>query len=100
MDGAWTFDAEVWRSEAQAAWHFVTVPDDVSDDIEAMAAGAARGFGSVRVEVRIGGTTWATSVFPDTTRRAYVLPLKKSVRVAEGLAEGDVATVELRLAAG
>lgn len=91
------FEAELWLHAGEAAWHFVTVPDDVSDDIEAQSEGSARGFGSVRVEVTVGRTTWSTSVFPDSKRGAYVLPVKKSVRTAEGLADGDPVVVELRL---
>ena len=90
------FDAEVWLSElSTAAWYFLTVPDDVSDEIEAQAPDLP-GFGSVRVEATIGATTWQTSVFPDTKRGAYVLPVKKAVRTAEDLDEGTTATVTLR----
>jgi len=91
------FDAEVWLWEGEAAWHFLTVPADVSDDIEERSTRLPRGFGSVRVRVTIGATTWATSVFPDSKRRAYVLPVKKEVRRAEGLAVGSRVTVTLEL---
>jgi hypothetical protein len=89
------FDAELWLWEADAAWHFVTVPPDVSDDIEAQSSSPRRGFGSVRVKVNIGATSWSTSVFPDKKRQAYVLPVKKQVRTAEGVEAGDRVTVEL-----
>ncbi|MEZ5231631.1 MAG: DUF1905 domain-containing protein [Acidimicrobiales bacterium] len=56
-----------------------------------------RGFGSVRVEATIGATVWRTSVFPDRGSGCYVLPLKQAVRKAEGLLDGDPATVTLRL---
>ncbi len=49
------------------AWVFLTVPGDVSDDIR-IESGPPAGFGSVRVEVTIGSTTWRTSVFPDAKR--------------------------------
>jgi hypothetical protein len=91
------FDAEVWLHDGDAAWHFVTVPADVSDDIEARTAEHRRGFGSARVRVTVGGTTWTTSVFPDTKRQAYVLPVKKQVRSAEHVAAGDMVSVSLAL---
>ena len=92
------FDAELWLWTGDAAWHFVTVPADVSDEIEGRTAvGERRGFGSVRVRVTIGATTWSTSVFPDKQRAAYVLPVKKDVRAKEGLAAGDRTTVVLEL---
>ena len=92
------FDAELWLWQGDAAWHFVTVPADVSDEIEGRTAVAERrGFGSVRVRVTIGTTSWTTSVFPDKQREAYVLPVKKDVRTKEGLAAGDRTSVVLEL---
>ncbi len=87
------FSVELWRHEGSAAWYFVTLPFDVADEIEETSE--HRGFGSVRVEVTVGATTWRTSVFPDTKRRSYVLPVKKAVREAEGLAEGDEVDITL-----
>ncbi len=75
---------------------FVTVPADLSADIRAIS-GERRGFGSVRVEVTIGVTTWRTSVFPDSTTRCFVLPVKKAVRTAEDIEVGELARVGLRV---
>ena len=95
------FTAPLWRWEAKdeetsGAWFFVSLPFDASDEIEAVA-GPGKGFGSVRVEVTIGATTWRTSVFPSTGQKTYVLPIKKAVRVAEGLDEGSETRVSLSL---
>ena len=86
------FSADLWRWEAQEAWFFVTVPADESALIRERPR-PPRGFGSVRVRATIGSTTWQTSIFPDSTRGAYVLPVKKAVRRAEDLEEGDRAAV-------
>ena len=91
------FSAEVWRHEGEAAWWFLTVPGDVSDDLRALTAGTRRGFGSVRVQVRIGATQWTTSVFPDSKRGAYLLPVKKDVRRAERLDDGARVQVALEV---
>ena len=91
------FTSELWLHQGEGAWYFVTLPHDVSDDIEARTADTRRGFGSVRVAVTVGDTTWATSVFPDTKREAYLLPVKKAVRKAEGLDDDDDVTVRLEL---
>jgi len=95
---AYEFDAAVYQWEGPAAWHFVTVPVVISDEIAARTEGFTTGFGSVRVHVRIGGTSWATSLFPDAKQQAYVLPVKKAVRLAEGLDAGTIAHVHLELA--
>lgn len=92
-----TFTAPVWLWEGNAAWHFVTLPEELSDEIEARTAHRSAGFGSVRVEVTIGETTWRTSVFPDKTRGAYVLPLKAAVRTAEQFGVGDQVTVDIEV---
>lgn len=91
------FHAEVWEQPSTGSWHFVSVPEDAADEIDERFGATAGGFGSVRVEVTIGRTTWRTSLFPDAKRRTYVLPVKKPVRAAEGLEAGSTAFVELRI---
>ncbi len=82
-----------------ASWHFVSLPEEVSDEIEELYAHRANGFGAVKVNVTIGASRWTTSVFPDKARRTYVLPVKKPVRVAEGLEAGVQARVDIVVAA-
>jgi hypothetical protein len=50
----------------------------------------------IPVVARIGGTEFATSLFPRDGR--YLLPLKDAVRRSEGIGDGD--TVEVRMTAG
>lgn len=95
---AYQFETRLWLYSGKAAWHFVTLPHDVADEIDELSAPTRRGFGSVRVQVTVGTTTWETSIFPDTRAESYVLPIKKPVRVAEGLTVDDLVTVTLRLA--
>ena len=95
------FETELWLwTGDKAAWHFVTVPAEVSDRIEERTVSDRRGFGSVRVRVTIGSSTWATSVFPDNKRGAYLLPVKKDVRRAESVDTGDRVRVHLELLDG
>lgn len=93
------FDAPLWLWEARKAdsWTFVSLPTDVADEVLDVAGPAERGFGSLRVEVRIGTTVWRTSIFPDSKAGTYVLPVKKAVRRAEGVEAGDVAHVAVTL---
>jgi hypothetical protein len=49
------------------------------------------------VRATVGATSWTTSVFPDARRGAYVLPVKRAVRQAEDLDEGDPADVVLEV---
>lgn len=89
-----TFSTPLWRWQGDAAWHFVSLPEEVADEIED-APLDRRGFDSLRVEATVGDTTWRTSIFPDSSRGTFLLPMKKQVREREDLAEGD--PVEVRL---
>lgn len=96
---SWTFQAELWRYHGDGAWHFVTLPCAVADAVEARVAGTTRGFGSVRVRVTVGASVWDTWLFPDANARSHLLPIKKAVRVAEGIEDGDVVEVTIELPA-
>jgi hypothetical protein len=93
------FDAELWRWVARRAdsWTFVSLPADASSEIRDRAGGLRRGFGSLRVRVTVGRTTWTTSIFPGSGTGSYVLPVKRRVRDAESLEVGEVATVTVVL---
>ena len=90
-----TFDAEVWISETHRSVHFVSLPEPVADEIDELFGDVAKGFGSQKVEVTIGRTTWSTSIFPSDKNGTYVLPVKATVRKAEGLELGSTAKVFL-----
>jgi hypothetical protein len=94
---AYEFDATLrpWDARRHDAWVFVDLPEGASDDIADLAEGRTRGFGSVRVDVAIGGSRWRTSIFPGAA--CYVLPVKSSVRTAEGVGVGDAVHVVLDL---
>lgn len=93
----------LWSGE-NGSWHFITVPQELSGDIRAHAMIALRGFGSVKVEASIGGSSansgqaviWRTSVFP-VKSGGYILPVKAEVRREAGIAAGDEVTVNLEL---
>ena len=91
------FTAPLWLYPGEGSWYFVTVPEDISDDISALTAGRRKGFGSVRVSVTVGGSTWQTSVFPSKSG-SYILPVKKAIRTAENLIEDSPVVAELELA--
>ncbi len=95
MSTSYTFNAELWEWASKTSWFFLSLPETDADDIEERFGRTAPGFGSIRVEVKIGDTTWRTSVFPSTSEKTYVLPVKKAVRSAEGLTPGVQASVEL-----
>ncbi len=80
-----------WRGPAP--YHFVPVPPAESAEIHAIAPVVTYGWGAIPARARIGGTTFATAMFPKDG--GYLLPVKDAVRRAEGLSLGDAVSVEL-----
>lgn len=93
--GTWTFDATLFPWHG-SSWFLVALPQEVSDEIEEQHEPHPTAFGAVRVEVRCGTSTWRTSLFPSTREQSYVLPVRRSVRRAEGLHEGVTGTFTVR----
>ncbi len=99
MTRTWTFEfaAPLWQYPGADGWHFISLPPEISADITDLTTGSRRGFGSVRVAVTVGATSWRTSVFPDSKTRTYLLPVKKAVRAAEHLEAGDEVRAQLEI---
>jgi hypothetical protein len=91
-----TFEAEIWLAQAEAAWHFVTLPAELADEVRARTAGR-RPFNSVPVRATLGSTAWETSIFADRRSGSYLLPVKAAVRDREDVGAGDCISVTLEL---
>jgi hypothetical protein len=92
MDLEFTGEIWHWRGGPPPA-SFVTVPDEESRHLHALASEVTYGWGMVPVRARIGTTEWPTALTPQDGR--YLLPLKVAVRRAEGVDDGDTVTVAL-----
>jgi len=100
IDLSFTFTDKCWLWQGKGAWHFITLPKDKSEEIKFFSENMhekRRGWGAVRVLVTIGNTSWETSIFPDSKRGAYLLPVKADVRKKEKFAAGDKVTVKLKI---
>jgi hypothetical protein len=87
------FSGEIWQWRGPAPWYFVTVPEEECATLQDTSGVVSYGWGMIPVTVRVGRTTWTTSLYPQDDR--YVVPLKVAVRRAEGLDEGDTVTLRL-----
>jgi len=92
---SYSFNAELWLYPGEAGWHFVTLPAEVADDVRALTAGASKAFGSVKVQAKVDGHAWQTSLFRDSKSASYLLPVKKEVRDKAHLKDGDSVQVQL-----
>ena len=82
-------------TDEPGSWVFVDLPEWLADEVAAAASPTA--FGSVRVQVRLGPSSWETSVFPSKARGTYLLPVRASARRAAGVEAGDEVEVTISL---
>ncbi|HET6211105.1 MAG TPA: DUF1905 domain-containing protein [Jatrophihabitans sp.] len=87
------FSGELIYWRGPAPWHFVTVPERESAELQDASGTVSYGWGCIPVQARIGDTDWATSLFPK--EGLYLVPVKAGIRKAEGLALGDQVRVRL-----
>ncbi|HUZ41776.1 MAG TPA: DUF1905 domain-containing protein [Acidimicrobiales bacterium] len=90
------FSGEVWEWRGPSPFHFVSVPDEQSAELESLSSHVTYGWGMIPVEATIGVTRWTTSLFPKDGR--YAVPLKSAIRKAEGISLGDTVNVRLGVA--
>ncbi len=79
----------------QSAWHFVYVDGPVKDKI--LKNATTHHMGMIKVQATLGETVWETSLFPNKKENCYIMALKKSVRQAEGIFNGDAVEIQLEL---
>jgi hypothetical protein len=92
----YTVRAKVWRWKG-GNWHFATLPVKQAARIRRQFGAGARGWGSIRVRVKIGDTEWNTSLFPERKSKSYLFAIKADVRKAEDIDEGDRITAALHI---
>jgi hypothetical protein len=90
-----TFPATVIYWRGPSPFHFAPVPPAQATELHFLAPMVTYGWGVIPVHVRIGRTEFTTSLFPKDG--GYLVPIKDSVRKAEGLAVGDVVTVAMSI---
>ena len=83
-----------WHSASHGTWHFVAMPAEVAEALSATAlmqrleSGRRSGFGSVKLDIRLGGSAWRTSAFP-IGETGWAVPVSAKVRKAEQVGAGD-----------
>ena len=91
-----------WQGNG-GTYHLVTLTGEIAEAISMherlhrLEFGARRGFGSVKVITRIGGTQWKSSIFPQRGKAEWILLVSKKVMRAEDLSEGDSVALEIEL---
>lgn len=91
----WEFDAEVFQWRGPAPYFFVATPEHVNEFLRDHLGELTYGWGCIPARVRIGATEVTTSLMPRDG--VYLVPMKVVLRRAEGVDDGDVVQVRLRV---
>lgn len=89
------FDTAIIEWRGPAPFLFAPVPDEHVAEIRYAALSESYGWGVVPVIATIGGTEFATSLFPRDG--GYLLPVKVAVQRAEKVGLGDPVRVAMRV---
>jgi hypothetical protein len=89
------FEGTVHRWRNNEGIFLVSLPNDLSDDIKEISEGMTNGWGSLKVEAKLGSVVWRTSIFPDSKTGCFDLPLKAEVRKKNNIDEGSAVKVQL-----
>lgn len=90
----WRFEAEVIEWRGPAPYLFARLPPELSDEVKDASRGLQY-WGQVPVLATVGGTEFATAMWPRDGR--YLLPVRADVQRAENVGLGDAVAVTLRL---
>ena len=55
------------------------------------------GGGFVKIEAKIGKTSWQTALFPYKREDTYLIFIKKQIRQKEGVFEGEFVDIKIKL---
>lgn len=91
-----TFAADMFEWRGPSPFYFVRVPAGEAARIAEVSSMVTYGWGVIPVTVTVGATTATTSLFPKDG--GYLVPIKNSVRLPEGLSVGDIVDVTLAIA--
>ncbi len=85
---AYQFSGDAWQHGGAGSWFFVTLPKPMSSEIRNIFKSEEEGWGRLKVTAKIGNTEWKTSIWFDSKRRLYLLPLKSEIRKKQKITAG------------
>lgn len=99
MDEGFVIEGKVERYPGPGGWYFVEASKEVSDRLRKLSISEVNkvGWGYIKIRATIGKTSWDTTLFPQKDGKPYLIAIKSSVRMKEGIADGDMVHIECKL---
>ncbi len=74
------YDAKMWQHASPGGWYFVSLPKKLSIEIREHLKWQEEGWGRMKAFAKIGEIIWETSIWFDTKKDTYILPIKAEIR--------------------
>lgn len=91
----YSFSGATWQHASPGGWHFVSLPEDLAQEIRDALKSEEEGWGRLKVIAKIGRSEWKTAIWFDTKMKTYLLPLKAEIRKKEKISIGESINVEV-----
>lgn len=91
------FSAEVWQYHGIGGWFFVSFPESISAEIRNNLKWQEEGWGRLKATAKTGNTAWKTSIWFDTKKNTYLLPLKAEIRKREHIEAGNMLNIIVKV---
>lgn len=89
------FSAKLWKHGSEGGWYFVSLPQEISKEIRINLQWQEEGWGRMKAQSVIKDVTWKTSIWFDTKKDTYILPVKSEIRSKLSLKEDDLLHVSV-----
>ncbi len=89
------FRSKPWKYQGPGGWHFISLPQKLSNEIRNIFKSAEGGWGRLPATSRIGGSEWKTAIWYDSKMNTYLLPVKAEIRNKEHVVDGELVTMSV-----
>ena len=77
---AYEFATHMWQHNSPGGWYFVSLPQNMSEEIRSHLKWQEEGWGRMKAVAQIGNNEWETAIWFDTKMKTYLLPIKAAIR--------------------
>lgn len=83
------FSATPWQHASPGGWYFVSLPQELAQEIREMLKSEEEGWGRLKATAKTSNSEWKTAIWFDTKKNTYLLPLKAEIRKKENIKVGE-----------
>ena len=95
INTTYLFTASVWQHPSTGGWYFVSLPNELSQEIREHFGWKEEGWGRLKGKAKVFKSFWDTAIWYDTKLNTYILPLKAVIRKKEKIEIGNILDVEI-----